>query len=335
MAVISVSITESSEQIVSGIPRSVSISTNIAATIFYTLDGTEPTLYSSIYTTALQLPTEKPILTLKVFATDGVDTSAVITNVYETIVVGKGARFPHSGTNAPANSTQGTINPIPFGSPPILPNQQFLGPAEAGLTVDNPLLSETATGFDGAGNPTGFTNGQNMELPSPEFPFLYSETDAIGQRGIGIGTLPKSTIIPETPPPEQSEIGSIMFDPRALVIIQDLTKPEDPGVPPHINRMSFTLENVERTRQGNQFFNVGPDTPPTTGSFVRQHFNPKNNTMTYYYYDSVQNRWIMSTVPFTPKPDQFNYASKMVLRRGGTGADKVFQWIPFKANILY
>ena len=29
----------------------------------------------------------------------------------------------------------------------------------------------------------------------------------------------------------------------------------------NINRMSFTLENVERTREGNQYFNVGPDEP--------------------------------------------------------------------------
>lgn len=336
MTVISISITESSEQIVSGIPRSVALETNIPSTIFYTLDGSDPTLYTNIYIEPIQLPTDKTILVLKIFATDGVDSSAVVTNTYLTNTLDKGARTSHSATNAPANSTQGNFNLQPFGSYPIQPNQTFLGAAEAGLTVDNPALAETPTGFDGEGNPVGFTNGQNMELPSPEFPFLYSETDDEGQRGAGIGTLPKSSVFMEPAPAERSDINSAMFDPRALVIIQDLTQPTDPNVPPHINRMSFTLENVEKTRQGNQYFNCGLDAPPVSGSFVRQHFNPRNNTMTYYYFDSTQNRWIQSTIPFTPRNDQFNYASRMVLRKNnGPGSNRVFQWVPFKASYLY
>lgn len=335
MTVISISITESTEQIVSGIPRSVSISTNLPATIFYTLDGTDPTLFSSIYTSTLQLPTNTPVLILKVFATDGVNSSSIITNTYETNVLGENARFPHSGTDAQPNSTQALLNIAPFGSPSITSTQHFLGPAAAGLTVDDPSLPQTSTGFDGNGDATGFTNGQPLDIPSQSFPFLYSETDAEGQRGPGIGTLPPNKVMFEAPPPEQSEIGSPMFDPRALVIIQDLTSPPDPSVPPHINRMFFTLEDVEHTRQGNQFFNSGLDAPPVSGSFLRQHYNPTNNTMTYYYFDSTQNRWIQSTVPFTPKADQYNYASKMMLRRGGMGAARTFQWIPFKASYLY
>lgn len=336
MTVISISITESVEQIVSGIPRSVALSTNIPATIFYTLDGTDPTLYANIYIDPIQLPTDKTILVFKVFATDGVDSSAIVTNTYQTNTLAGGARTPHSATNAPANSTQGNFNLAPFGSSPIQPNQQFIGAAEAGLTVDNPALAQTPTGFDGDGNPTGFTNGQETDIPSQTFPITFSETDFEGFRGNGIGTLPKSSIFKESPPPERSDINSAMFDPRALVIIQDLTKPTDPNVPPHINRMSFTLEDVEHTRQGNQFFNCGLDAPPVTGGFLRQHFNPTNNTMTYYYFDSTQNRHIQSTIPFTPKIDQFNYASKMVLRKNnGPGASKVFQWVPFKASYLY
>lgn len=335
MTVISISITESAEQIVSGIPRSASISTNLPATIFYTLDGTDPTLFSNIYTSTIQLPTDNPILVLKVFATDGINSSNIVINTYETDVLGQNVRAPHSGTDAPANSTQALINLPPFGSSSLAPTQHFLGPATAGLTVDDPSLPQVSTGFDGNGNETGFTNGQSLDIPSQNFPFLYSETDAEGQRGPGIGTLPLNKIIFGAPPPEQSNIGSPMFDPRALVIIQDLTVKQDPLVPPHINRMSFTLEDVEHTRTGNQFFNTGLDAPPVSGSFLKQHYNPANNTMTYYYFDSTQNRWIQSTVPFTPKADQYNYASKTVLRRGGFGATKVFSWIPFKASYLY
>lgn len=336
MAVISISITESIEQIVSGIPVSVSVSTNIPSIIFYTLDGSTPTLFSNIYTSPISIPTDSPTVILSIFASDGTNNSPVIINTYQTNLLGQDARFSHSGTNAPANSNQSTIDPSPFGSPPIGPNQQFLGPAEAGLTVYDPAKpAGLPTGYDVNGNPTGFTNNQDKGIPTKKFPIIFSDSGEQGQQGYGIGTLPRSSVISPTAPPEQSDINSMTFDPRAFVIIQDLTKPVDPGLPPHINRMSFTLENVEKVRDGNQYFNVGPDAPPVSGGFVRREFNAANNTMKYYYLDTTQNKWIISTVPYTPAADQFNYAASTVFRKGPRGSDKVFQWITFKANYLY
>lgn len=335
MSVISLSITESLEQIISGIPAFVSISTSSPAMIFFTLDGTAPSLFSTIYTGTITL-SGGPTVILSVFATNGVDTSPIIVETYQTNILGQDARLPHSGTDAQANSTQSTLDPAPFGSPPIEPNQQFLGPQTAGLTVFDPLLpAGPGTGFDASGNPTGFTNGQDAGIPTKSFPIIFSTSGEGGQEGYGIGTLPLSTIRKEKPIPTQSDINSQTFDPRALVIIQDLTKPVDPGLPPHINRMSFTLEDVEHTRQGNQFFNCGLDAPPVTGGFVRREFNAASNKMTYYYFDSSQNRWIISTVPYTPSADQFNYAGGTVLRRGPRGSQFVYSWVPFKANYLY
>lgn len=336
MAVISISITESEEQIVSGIPASVALATNIPAMIFYTLDGSTPTMFSAIYTNPITISTSSPTVILSIFATNGIDSSPILVETYQTDLLGQDARFPHSGTNACPDSTQSTIDPAPFGSPPIEPNQQYLGPAAAGLTVYNPLLpAGPPTGYDGSGNPIGFTNNQEKSLPTKKFPIIYSDSNANGFEGYGIGTLPPSTIVPPIAPPEQSDINSMTFDPRAFVIIQDLTKPVDPGLPPHINRMSFTLENVERTRDGNQYFNVGPDAPPVSGSYVRREFNATNNTMKYYYFDSTQNRWIISTVPYTPAPNQYNYAASVVFGRGRSGSQHVYAWIPFKANYLY
>src|SRR5665213_339063 len=277
MSVISITIVESLEHIVANIPAFISVSTNIASTIFYTLDGSTPTLFSTIYTSSIVMP-GGPTVILSLFATDGVNSSAVIVNTYQTDVLGQGARLSHSGTNARPHSSQATIDPAPFGTPPISPGQQFLGPAAAGLTVYNELKpAGVNAGFDGFGNPAGFTNDQEKDLPTKRFPFLYSTANAEGQMGAGIGTLPRSTITRPTAPPEQSDVNSPLFDPRAFVIIQDLTKPVDPGLPPLINRMNMTLENVERTRDGNQFFNVGPDAPTTSGSFVRREFNAANN----------------------------------------------------------
>lgn len=334
MAVISITITESAEQIVSGIPRSVSITTNIPTTIFYTLDGSSPNLFSTIYTFAIQLPTDKLIFTLSIFATDGVTNSSIVTSTYQTILTGKNVRTPHSGTNAQPNSVQGLNDPYPFGSTPIMPGQIFLGSQQSGLTVDNPLLTEFPTGFDGFGNPTGFVNEPLIGIPTETQPVILSETNAQGERGNGIGTLPKSTIQSPVPPPLQQEYTSPqLFDPRALVIFQDFTKPNDPTKPVMINRQHFSLEDVNNTRDGNQYYNTGLDNAGTTGSFLRQHYNPADQTMTYYYRDSASNRWIISKTPYTPTADSGKYYN--VVMSNKPGMEMVFRWIQFKGNFLY
>ena len=333
MAVISLCVIENPDQIIAGIPLSVSISTNIPSSIFYTLDGSEPTLFSDIYIGPIQLPTDQTTIVLSVFATNGTDSSPVLTYFYQTTAFGSGnARLPYSGTTAPVNSTQATLNPAPFGSPPISSNQHFLGPAAAGLTVDNPACpSGPPTGFDGFGNPTGFTNGQDKGIPTKQFPIIFSTSNAEGQEGYGIGTLPPKTIIPPPPIPERSDINSIYFDPRALVILQDLTQPVDPGMPPHINRQFFTLEDVTHTREGNQMFNNASEggSPTSSGAFVNRQFNAANNSMSYYFFDSTQNRWIVSTTPYTPTPNQYSYGAGIV---PGKTSNKVYTWNAFKGS---
>lgn len=333
MAVLSISITESSEQVVSGIPRFISISTNLPATIFYTLDGSDPNLFSTIYTSVIQLPTDKLLLNLKVFASDGVINSDIVSSIYQTSELNKNVRFPHSGTNAQPNSTQGLQDPYPFGSFSTLPGQIFLGPQEAGLTVDNPLLPHTPSGFDGNGNPTGFTNEPLIGIPTQTQPIVLSESNAQGERGPGIGTLPKSTIKSIPAPPEQQSSSDKLFNPKALVIFQDFTKPNDPDLPVTINRQFFAMEDPEKTRDGTYFYNTGLDNATTTGSFLRQHYNPTDNTMTYYYRDSVSNRWIISKTSFKPAADQGKYYNMVFSSR--PGSQFVFKWMTFKANYLY
>lgn len=330
MSVISLSIVESETEIISGIPSSISITANIPCNIFYTLDGTTPTIYSTIYIEPIILSGNQAATTLNVFATDGVNSSPIISNTYQTDLTSQNMRMSHSATNAPATDF-GNFDPAPFGTPPIQPQQVFTGTGGAGINILNPDLPQIASGFDGSGNAVGFTNGQSLGIPSNDFEIKFSETNAQGERGNGIGTLPKSTIVSQPAEPEEIDIQSKFFDPRALVIVQDLTKDQDPGLPPVINRQHFSVENVNAVRDGNQYYNAGLSGLSTTGSLVRQHFNPAKNTITYYYFDSSQNRWIISTVPYTPKNNQYNYASSMVFGK----SNKVFQWINFKASYLY
>jgi Chitobiase/beta-hexosaminidase C-terminal domain len=332
MGIISVTVTLSEEQIVAGIPRTVSITTNVSSLIFYTLDGSIPTLFSTMYTGPIFMPTNSLSIVLNILATNGTDVSPIVTETFVTNMVdGTNARLAHSGTTAIPGSDIADL--YPFGTNPIQPNVTYVSPAEVGITVDNPALPSTSTGFDGAGNPVGFTN---QPYDSTNYSIRYSTTDREGQTGLGIGNLPgKVTFEPVVPPPETTDQNSqSMFDPRAFVIFQDVST-ENPEDPPYINRMSFFLENPETARDGNHFFSSGLDAPPVNGTFLRSHHNPRTNTITYYYLDTWTNKWIISTMPFQPNSFGAANMSQIAMAGSAPGAKYVFEWLPFTRRVLF
>ncbi len=333
MAVISVTITESSDEIVSGIPRTVVIETNIESTIFYTFDGTDPTEYSDIYTSSLKLPTDSPTLVFKVYATNGTDSSAVIENTYQTIqsVRGNNVRAAHTSTDTQANENR--VSSFPFGSGQYQPSGSYIGVAEGGYNTYDPELPSTPSAYDADGNPSAYTNETLLSIPSLVLPIISSETDAIGQTGPNIGSLPKNTIQAPVPPPLEANISDKLFDPRALVIFQDFTSAQNPDDPVYVNRMHFTLQDPEKVSDGNQFFTVGLDTPAPSGHFLRQHYNPRDNTITYYYYDSSVNRWIISKTSYTPAAGMYDYSGIVFGREQGAGF--VFEWRTFAQRFLF
>jgi hypothetical protein len=343
MAVISVTVTQSIEQVVSGIPKTVSITTNIPATIFYTLDGTTPTLFSTMYTGPIFIPFNQLLVTLSILATNGVDSSPVVVEQYMTDIVDSNARLPHAGTTAHA----GEIIPdtYPFGTPPFQPRQEFTNPANSGVTVYNPAKPAQPTGFDGQGNPTAYTN---KPYDTKHYQITYTNRNAEGDQGGNLGNIPGQVTLPpgsigDTQPdpgqtsqqgPEETSQFTTMFDPRALVIFQDFSK-EDPNDPPQINRQYFSLENPERVRDGTLYFNTGQDaSAPVSGSFVRAHYNPRTNTITHYYRDSWSNRWIISTAPYQPNA---NFDGSLAQTAMGikSGAGVVFEWLPFTRRVLF
>lgn len=332
MAVISITITNSSDQTIPGIPNTVSISTSEPAIIFYTLDGSTPNTYSPIYVSPILMPQALLSITLNVFATNQIDSSAVITQQYtgiqSEIPTAAGARLPHSATT-PVNTISNGLFPFGTGGPSS--DVTYLNPADAGTTVYNESLPATSNGFDANGNPTGFTN---QPIANFKFKQKYSTSNVEGEVYPGVGTLPATvTVIGKQTPveysQEQSNFADKIFNPRALVIYQDSTT-EDPTNPVHINRPYFSLEDQEIVRDGNLLFNTGLDSPPTMGSFVNRYYNARTNMMTSYYYDNTTARWIISSSPFQPTTPNVGNLSGMVFSRakqnGTGGAGMVFQW---------
>ncbi len=328
MTVICVTVTQSNQQVVSGIPRTVSITTNIPATIFYTLDGTVPTLFSTMYTGPISLPYNSLSVVLKILATNGVNSSPIITECYQTDIVDSNARLPHASTNAQA----GSIIPdaYPFGTPPYQPNQIFLNPADSGVTVDNEKKPSAPTAFNADGYGTAFTNQPYNTL---NYQIVYTDKDAEGEQGPNIGNMPGITKVIYPPGPNANETSNQFtstFDPKAFVIFQNFSQ-EDPNDPPQINRNFFTLEDPETARDGNYFFNAGQDTPSPSGSFVRAHYNPRTGEITHYYHDSWTNKWIISTSPYQPNHSANNDLAAAVMGRNS----HVFEWVAFQRRVLF
>lgn len=324
MTVISITITASAEQVVSGIPKTIALETNVPASIFYTLDGADPTLFSSIYTSPVHLPFDRLSITLKVMATDGTDFSPIVIENYISTILDN-ARLPHSGTSAQSEAPAPDL--YPFGTPTLQPNGTFVSPGDASITVDDPALPATATGFDSDGNPDAFTN-QPFNLEN--YSVIYSITDAEGLKSNGVGNLPGGVVVQsETAPPEENQQFSNMFDPRALVVFQDFSK-ENPDDPPQINKQYFISENIEKARDGAYLYSTGLDAPPVNGTFLRSFYNPKDNTITYYYYDSWSNRWIISKTAYQPTGNFDGNLSGAASAFGG----RVYEWIPFARRML-
>jgi hypothetical protein len=259
MGILNLTIIESSDQDLPGIPNTISITSNEPATIFYTLDGSPPDTYSPVYMGPISMPKTLLNVSLNIIATNGIDQSAVITKSYSTtatlIPVNMGERTPHATvTNLNNSSTSNSL--FPFGTSSPNPTFTYTESSKAGITVFDQSQSATSSGFDSEGNPAGFTN-----KPPEVYDFrkIYSTSNKEGEVVPGVGNLPaKTTIIGKQSPVEytqkQSSFKDKIFNPKAFVIFQDSTD-EDQTNPVHINRPYFSLENQEIVRDGNLLYN--------------------------------------------------------------------------------
>lgn len=325
MAVISLSITQSKDFIVEGIPRYVTVEANIPSNIFYTLDGFDPTELSDIYLSRIVLPMGHLSVTLKLYATNGVDTSPIITEIYKTNVIDNSRTFP-AKTNQPVGELP-VINKFPFGTNLDQMNVTFNG--KEGETVLNPNLPISSYAYDADGNPIAQSND-----PIPIKNTVFATANVRGETGPGIGDNPyKNEIQVKSAVPEESTDFTKKFNPKALVIFQD-TANEDPTDPPRINRMYSNSLNNETYRDGNNFFTTAMDSPAPTSTFLRSHYNPRTNKITYYYFDSSTNRWLISSIDFIPTRSDIGILTNGFVGRGD-GARFVSQWPIFRSRKLF
>lgn len=324
MTVISLTIIESIRQLVYGIPINVFVSANIPSTIFYTLDGSTPTTDSLITADGyITFPTGGAFY-FKVFATNGIDTSAIISRHYGPVETN--LRKSHDQVlNAQEFQNEKDSYPYSDNGPKIPAVYDGIGGPPM---VHNPDLTGYFDGYDGTA--TG-TAGDVTDQTIDNYDLIYSTSNYLGERGNGIGTLPaKVTFKPTPDSPEIDSSRNLLFNPRAKVIYQDSRNPTDICM---INRSDFALVNTETYRDGTQLDVPGADYVVTSGSFVSSHYNPVEKTLTYYYFDSLQLRWIISKEPFDARDNPAGDLSGGVFS-SSRGSSKVYKWYPFTRRRL-
>jgi len=318
MAVITISVTPSERQLVSGIPQFVAIATNIAAIIFYTLDGTDPSEASSVYTDQIEMPRDVSAITLKVYATNGTDSSSVLALTYKTVLDGmRKAQATVSFLESEYMYTS-LIGGSSYARK-VQYSQEHMG------ILDKSNVPNTVQ--DGYG-PYGEFPVQSYDQPISSSSARYSETDRQGNYGRGIGTFNRTEVVYLPPDPETTKLSAKSFNPRAMVLFADSREPTDTV---HLFRPLY----YDARRVGDYYETYETDgNRLTTGTFLKQYFNPRDNTITYYFRDSRTNRWIISveSASIQPTNEQASHLFNVAPAASEQGAGYIYRWIFFKGG---
>lgn len=316
MGVISLTVTQSASETLSGIPDTITISSSVPAIIFFTLDGTTPNTNSSVYALPIRLPTHLSSVTINILATDGTDTSAIVTQTFtadlSTVVnlTSYGARFPQTTMASTGNPANGNSK-FPFGTTDPSSHVQYTGIGNSDNTVYDESLPSIPNGFDADGVASSFSNEVQDVFGKPTAP-ENKNVRVIGKNG----------------PTEYDQVFSSnndkLFNPRALVIYHNASN-DDPLTPTIINRPHFSLENPESVKDGILLSTHNLNSPTITGSFIKSHYNPNTGTMKTYYRDSAVNRWIISEWQYTPSAPNLGSFSNLVFGRE-PGSRYVYPW---------
>ncbi len=320
---ISLFITESKQKIVVNVPKYLTIETDVPATIFYTFDGTDPNISSSVYVSSLELPTDQNPLIVKIWASNGVDQSIILSETYTSTIAG--ARLSHADVTNASTLPQKSLFPFGSGTQDEPPHY---GP-QVGLVVHDDALPVILDGYDAWGEPQG-----SLNHPKIDYEFIYSETNQFGEVGRGIGTLPSTTIVRTLPDaPLQSSIDSKFFNPKAMIIFQSYEDTNNSDIS-QMNRGSFELLTKAGPRPASYYYNADAGSQ-NFGTALRPIYDKKNQTITYFYRDSKSNRMIRSVEKFQEHTSQMGVANSIFAAGQAVGSRYVFRWYPFiRKNIV-
>jgi hypothetical protein len=290
MTVITLTFTSSEEEIVSGIPRYVTIESNVPATIHYTLDGTTPTINSLIYIDPLDMPDGVNSVILSAFGIDGIGT------IGPTLT----QSFAPDTTRATIGRNvglEGFVLDRADAGPDIIDRYGADGTAATFLDVDPATLDmiHKNKGFNGIADGTAI----NVSYPDP------NTTASL----IDNGFVPYST-------PEKAEF----FNPNARLIVIDNRLNNEL----HLTLRPFgSLSNIYQEFGGKRVRESADDATYISGGFVRRFYDLKKNVMVSYYFDHNESRYVKNIQRL---PDNIQSANNIGVQ-SNAGLPLVFRWI--------
>lgn len=289
MAVIVLSITESENQILSGIPEYVEFETNVPATVFYTLDGTDPDTGSDIAVGKVYLPTNVNSLTLRAVAIAGSSSSSILEREYAPDL---------TNIDRTRNIGEEGIRVLPAGEEPTDHIAYDEEGGEARATVP-PLMDLDLK--------TSKSNRIGEPLDDRSSLYFVNFQHRIASTGTSIENRISS--------PNDNNVD---FDPRAGMIVIDGSTEEklQEQVVKIINRPHNSMDLTS------DFYNEHlPARSLVSANLARVQYNPITGKMVFYYRDSRENRWIKSTQQ--TDPHRLNLTPTTGTRR----SQFVFKWV--------
>jgi len=257
---INLTIKEGSHELLDGFPETISFETDVPSTVYYTLDGTDPTADSLIAVGKIFLPTLKGSLTVRAIAMSGDDESEIIEAEYE-----------NSSTKMDGRRLIGDegIAVIRFGDDLV---DSLAFDSDGGKAQG---LSGDKEDFDIKGSRTS-SRGEAYSAGKTSRDFInFSLKDKVTKRD--------SISSPNNNP---------NFDPTAKFIVIDGSTEEakDNQVVKIVNRPYNTFGTTTNFYKER----LGQKEPIITGNFVRSFYNGKTGKYVSYYWESLESRWIRS-----------------------------------------
>ena len=257
---ITLSVTESTNQLISGIPEYLIFEASEPCNIYYTLDGTIPTQSSLIAVDKVYLPTSGSSVVVKAKAFGVVNQSSILILEYKTETVNLGG--------------------------PRLTGREGISVLRVGeAVVDN--LS-----FDENGNP--------VQQTSIQFDELQMKASTRNSIGVVLDPYASSldfiNFPSYSPPYDLVSVSSVndanTWDPKAKVIIIDGSTLENKEKQV-VNIVNRPYGNMVPTTK---FYDerLGQQQPIVTGNYLRSYYNPVTKVYISYYWESLESRWVQS-----------------------------------------
>jgi hypothetical protein len=275
---------ESTSQFISGIPEYIEFEADVAANIFYTLDGSTPGYDSLIAIGRVYLPTTEAGISLRAIAISANDSSDVLSKEYFS---------DQTNLDAPRRVSIPGVSILPAGSTSV---------NSISLNESGGEAQSSSIYFDDLDIKASRTSRQGIMIKD-------------GKTSIDFVNLAKEQVYSDSF--SSSEVNeNIFFDPKAKLILIDGTDQD--------NLNNQTVRLINRTYNSfdptSSFYTerLGQKEPLITGNYLRSFYNPKTGEYISYYWESLESRWIISkqklNTPTIKKNPSYSSAGKFVFQ---------------------